>query len=85
MYKRIDQGGAENPQCINFVYQIMLTCKNKMVHSSIKMTPAEATKPSNAVEATTNLEVQAIFTRKYPELEIGTGVKIYNKKTLGQK
>ena len=49
------------------------------------MTPAEATKPSNAVEATTNLEVQAIFTRKYPELEIGTGVKIYNKKTLGQK
>ena len=85
LYKRIDQGGATNPQWVDFVYQIMLTYNNKMVHSSIKMTPAEATKPSNAIDAKTNIELQAIFTRKYPELEIGSSVKIYKKKTLGQK
>ena len=51
LYKRIAQGGAENPQWIDFVYQIMLTYNNKMVHSSINMTPAEATKPSNAIDA----------------------------------
>ena len=49
------------------------------------MTPAEATKPSNAIDAKTNIELQARFTRKYPELEIGSSVKIYKKKTLGQK
>ena len=85
LYKRIDQGGAENPQCIDFVYPIMLTYNNKMVHASIKMTPYEATKPSNAIDAKLNIELQASFTRKYPELEIGSSVKIFKKKTLGQK
>ena len=85
LYKRIDQGGAENPQCIDFVYPIMLTNNNNMVHSSIKMTPYEATKPSNAIDVKSHIELQASFTRKYPELEIGSSVKIYKKKTLGQK
>ena len=58
---------------------------NNMVHSSIKMTPYEATKPSNAIDVKSNIELQASFTRKYPELEIGSSVKIYKKKTLGQK
>ena len=51
LYKRIDEGDPENPQWIDFVYPIMLTYNNKMVHSSINMTPAEATKPSNAIDA----------------------------------
>ena len=85
LYKRIDEGDPENPQWIDFVYPIMLTYNNKMVHSSIKMTPYEATKPSNAIYVNSNIELRASFTRKYPELEIGSNVKIYNKKTLGQK
>ena len=80
LYKRIDQGGQENPQWIDFVYPIMLTYNNKMVHSSIKMTPYEATKPSNAIDAKSNIELQASFTRKYPELEIVSSVKIYKTK-----
>ena len=57
-----------------------------MVHSSIKMTPYEAIKPSNAIDVTkTNIELQASFTIKYPEREIGSNVKIYTKKTLGQQ
>ena len=85
LYKRIDQGIQENPQCIDFVYSIMLTCKHKMIHSPIKMTPHEATKPSTAIYATYTIELQVSFTRKYPELEIGSSVKTYKKKTVGQQ
>jgi hypothetical protein len=63
----------------------MLTYNNKMVHSSIKMTPNEATKPSNSIDVKTNIELQASFTSKYPELDIDSNVKIYKQKTLGQK
>ena len=55
LYKRIDRGKVDNPQMIDFVYHIMLTYTNKMVHSSIKMTPYEATKPSNAIDVTNNI------------------------------
>ena len=85
LYKRIDKCGVENPQCIDFVYPTMLTYDNRMVHSSIKMTPYEATKPSNAIDVTSHIEYQSSFTRKYPELELGSNVKIYNNNTLGQK
>ena len=37
------------------------------------------------IDVKNNIELQASFTRKYPELEIGSKVKIYKKKTLGQK
>jgi hypothetical protein len=85
LYTRIDQRKVENPQWVDFVYPIMLTNNNKMVHSSIKMTPNEARKPSNAIDVKTNIQLQATFTRKYPELEVGSNVKIFKKKTLGQK
>ena len=50
LYKRIDQGKQEQPQWIDFVYPITLPYNNNMVRSSIKMTPYEATKPSNAID-----------------------------------
>ena len=85
LYERVDQGGAENPQWIDFVYPILLTYNNKMVHSSVEMTPYQATKPSNAIDVNYTIELQASFTRNYPEREIGSSVKMYNKKTLGHK
>ena len=56
-----------------------------MLRSSIKLTPYEATKPSNAIDVTTNIEVQAPVTRKYPELEIGSNVKNYKKENIMTK
>ena len=79
LYQRIDQGRQENPQRIDFVYPILLTYNHRMVHSSMKMTPYEATKPSNAIDAQSNIELRASFTRKYPELEIGSSVKSYKR------
>ena len=55
LYKIIDQGKQEHPQWTDFMYQIMLNYNNKMIHSSVKMTPYEATKPSNAIDVKTNL------------------------------
>jgi hypothetical protein len=49
------------------------------------MAPHEATKPSNATDVKSNIQLQATFTRTYPGLEIGSSVKIDRKNTLGQK
>ena len=49
------------------------------------MPPYEATKPSNAMDVETHVELQASFTRTYPELEIGSNVQSYKQKTLGQQ
>ena len=78
--KITDQGRQENPHCIDFVCPILLTYSDKMLHSSIKMTPYEATKRSNAIDATSTIYLQASFTRKYPELELGSSVMIYKQK-----
>ena len=56
-----------------------------MIHSSITMTPYKATKPSNAIDVKHIIKLQSSFTIKFPELEIGSNVKLYEKKTLGQK
>ena len=84
LYKIIDQGRQENPQWTDFVYQIMLTYNHNMVHSNINMTPYEATNPSNSICVNTHIELHSSFTRKYPELELGSSVKMYKQKTLGQ-
>ena len=49
------------------------------------MTPYKATKPSNAIDVKHIIKLQAAFTIKFPELEIGSNVKLYKKKTLGHK
>jgi hypothetical protein len=66
LHKRIDQGKTENPKWSDFVYQIMLTYNNNMVHSSIKMTPNEATKKSNEIDVTSN--IQRIIYKKIPRV-----------------
>ena len=58
----------------------MITRNHKMVHSSIQMTPYEATKPSNAIDANYTIELQASFTVKYPELEIGSSLNCITRR-----
>ena len=82
LYKRIDLGKQDKPQWVDFVYPILRTYSNNLVHSSIKMTPYEATKPSNAIDVKHTIELQASFTRKYPELEIEINVKTYKKENI---
>ena len=56
-----------------------------MVHSSTKMTPQNASRPTNEIDVKTNIELRASHTRKYPELKVGSVIRIFRKKVLGEK
>ena len=47
--------------------------------------PAEARKPKNQVKAKLNMTIKATKTRKYPELEEGSQVKVMRKKYFSEK
>ena len=53
----------------------MLTYNNKNEHTATKMTPSEATKEDNTMEAKLNMLLKAKQNRKYPDLKIGDRVK----------
>jgi hypothetical protein len=94
LYKRIDSVGNSSkkkpqpdtePQWQNYVYQVMLTYNNKLVHSSTKKTPADAMKDTHQVDVKANLEIRAMKNRKYPPLNVNDSVKIMRKKQPGEK
>ena len=88
LYKRVEadeKKGKQNIQWNDYIFEILLTYNNRMVHSSIKMTPKEAVKETNELKARQNMEQQASRTRKYPLIEIGDRVKIYRKRKVGEK
>ncbi len=97
LYKRIDdkgnpdtkkkkppENGAE-PQWHDYIYQVMLTYNNKLVHSSTKKTPEEAKQGNHQMDVKANLEIRAMKNRKYPPLNVGDEVKIMRKKKVGEK
>ena len=59
---------------------VLLIYNNKMVHSSIKMTPNEARKPTNELNVKLNLQLNRTKLRKYPTVSVGDFVKLYKKK-----
>ena len=83
LYKRVEadeKKGKENIQWIDYNLEILLTYNDKMIHSSIKMTPKQATKQKDNLKAKVNMTLQATKTRRYPEISTGDKVKIYRKK-----
>ena len=46
---------------------------------------AEARKPKNEVKAKLNMTIKAIKTRQYPELEVGSHIKVMRKKGSSEK
>ena len=83
LYKRI--GNDKSKQWTDFIFQILLTYNNKMVHSSTGFTPFDAKKPENQMAVKANMELKAKHGRKYKELEVGDYVKIFKKKRTGEK
>ena len=84
LYKRIDTDIKAdvyiNPQWIDYIEQIMIAYNYKNIHSSTNMTPDNARRATNHLEVKTQLEMRAMRTRKYPEIELNDKVKIYFKK-----
>ena len=75
-YKRIGKSGKP---WYEFIYPVLLTYNRLMIHSTIKMTPEDARKPSSQFKVKMNLELHAKHTRNYPDLSVGDHVKIYKK------
>ena len=49
------------------------------------MKPIDAEKPENEFDVKTNLEINAIHRRKYPEIAKGDEVRTFRKKKVGEK
>jgi radical SAM superfamily enzyme len=84
LYKRIDNDiKAEvyiNPQWKDYIEEIMISYNFKNKHSSTGLTPDNARRVTNQLEVKTQLELNAMKTRKYPIIELNDKVKIYFKK-----
>jgi hypothetical protein len=88
LYKRIDSLKAMNivdPQWEKYNEEILKTYNDKQVHSSTKMTPKDAAKPTNTIDVKNNLELRAKHNRKYPPLSVGDTVHILRKKKINEK
>jgi hypothetical protein len=59
---------------------VLLIYNSKMVHSSTKMTPNEARKPTNELNVKLNLQLNKTRLRKYPNVSVGDWVHLYSKK-----
>ena len=60
--------------------EVLKQYNNKMVHSAHDMTPAEASRATNESVIKGRLEVNRIKTRRYPPVEVGDKVKVYQRK-----
>ena len=85
LYDRIEHwqqtnNTEEDPQWVDFLFQVILTYNNKMKHSSTGVTPSEAKEEKNYLKVKLNLELHRKNKRKYPEIKVGDKVKIYKKK-----
>ena len=80
LYKHIDNDiKAEvyiNPQCKDYINEIMISYNHKNKHSSTGLTPDDARRVTNQLEVKTQLELKASRTRTYPEIEINDKVKL---------
>ena len=83
LFKRIENDekkGKANIQWVDYLSDVILVYNDKMVHSATGMTPRKAREKENEFKAKVNAAMKAKKNRLYPELEIGSKVKIMRKK-----
>ena len=85
LYKRIEASSDTHIQWTDYIYQILLTYNNKMIHKSTGHTPHDAKLEKNTLNVKLNMELHGKHNRKYPELQINDKVKIYKKHRTGDK
>ena len=81
--KRIESAKKKDSQdkrWVDVLYPVLITYNQKNKHSATKMTPKEAMKPYNQLQAKANLELKRKHTRIYPDVNVGDYVKIYIRK-----
>jgi len=68
------------PLWSDFVKDVLDTYNNNMVHSATGMTPLNASRKANELDAKVSMELLAQRGRKYPTLNVGDKVRILKSK-----
>jgi hypothetical protein len=79
LYKRLEHD-PNRPWYGELLQQVIFVYNYGREHSSIHMTPNEATKTQNEDKVRRNLNKHAVYNRKYPDIKVGDTVRIYKKK-----
>ena len=74
-----DRIKATNRTWTSLLQAVLNKYNQQMTHGTTKLTPNEAHKDENAVEAKANSLMKEKYLRKYPKLNVDDKVKIYNK------
>ena len=82
IFKRLDSEDNEHkkwsdPALIN---RVLFTYNHAMVHHTTGLTPYKASQPENHFETKLNLELHRKQERKYPDIVVGSKVRIWYKK-----
>ena len=83
IYARIDSAKTRDnvkKRWVEVLYPALLTYNHVDIQSTIKMTPDDARKPQNHLQAKLNLELKRVNSRVYPEIHVGDYVRIRKKK-----
>jgi hypothetical protein len=73
----LDKRMGDEPRILTkYLPQVLNWYNEKMVHSSIGMTPMEATKGSSEFDW---LDINTTSHKKHPELKVGDKVRMYQK------
>ncbi len=80
VFKRMDHKKIHVDDWQDLIEPILQQYNTKMIHSATGMTPEDAMKPSNEVVVKGRLHINKTTTRRYPPIEVGDKVKIYQKK-----
>ena len=83
--KRLDNSDFKLLQWTDYIFPILLTYNNKLVHSSTGFTPNDARKRENLLDVYVNLKSHAQATRKYPITHAGDKVRVYRKRKKEDK
>ena len=85
MLEKITENNPEEKPWTDFIYPILLTYNHKMKSSITKFTPHEAKQTDNHMDVKINLELHAKKKRKYPDINVGDYVRVYQKKKIFDK
>ena len=80
LFKRMGNRDMKVDIWQTLVDEILTRFNTKMIHSATGMTPVEAKRPENEAVVKGRLQVKQLQTRRYPEVEKGDTVRIYQKK-----
>ena len=80
LFKRLEYKKLDTAKWTTLLQDVLKEYNTKMVHSSHNLTPTQAKETRNEALVKGRLEVNRITTRRYPTVNVGDTVKVFQKK-----